>query len=58
MSFLGQSLLGEMFVWWVGGGWWVGGSMVNLVLALVQNQSFVLLTWTWTKLNNLKAWRK
>ena len=49
MSFLGQSLLGEKFVWWV------GGSTVNLVLALVQNQSFVLLTWTWTKLNNNKC---
>jgi hypothetical protein len=42
---LGQSLLGEKFVWVGGGG---GGLKVSLVLALVQNQ-----IWTWTKLNKI-----
>ena len=29
MSFLGQSLLGEMFVWWVVGGWFQGEFSVS-----------------------------
>ena len=43
-SFPGTSFPGL----WVGGG---DGLKVTLVSALVQSQSFVLLTWTWTKLN-------
>ena len=48
---LGQSLLGEKFVWV--GGWWVVGVEGNFSVSFGPNPGFRLWIWTWTKLNNM-----